>query len=299
MKIILLLFFTCTIGILHAQCLKGNCENGLGTYDYGYATYEGNFKNGKPDGKGTMDYGGGEKYIGNFSQGKEEGEGLLYKEGAAKKVIYKNGILQIKQEIVVAGGNKPLNNTGCTTGDCINGYGEATLASGNIFKGNFSNGKKNGEGTFFFVGGNKLTAYFIDNIPTRGTYYYAAQHTTFAGTLNEDGSPKSGTYESKSLDGKVEVIDGRIVAESHPERDSNKAAIAAANEEHDRNWKQCSQCQGKGYLKGYRESKDELTRWHDWEGNEYMTRKYTPGAAITSMCIYCWGKGEIKIKNKK
>jgi hypothetical protein len=61
------------------KCLMGNCQNGFGTYrsvKRGWQ-YTGNFKNGKPDGKGKVLFPDGRFYEGMFSKGKYHGQGRL------------------------------------------------------------------------------------------------------------------------------------------------------------------------------------------------------------------------------
>ncbi len=96
-----------------SQCLSGDCNNGNGKYDYGYAVYDGSFKNGKPHGKGVMDYGAGEKYEGMFVNGKEEGDGIMYKKGVGKPVNFRDGIMMVKKEaaidLEIVGGQREAN----------------------------------------------------------------------------------------------------------------------------------------------------------------------------------------------
>jgi hypothetical protein len=65
---------------LHAQCLSGDCVNGNGTYQSvkrGWK-YTGQFKNGKPDGKGKMTFYNGRYYEGEFLNGKFHGQGTMH-----------------------------------------------------------------------------------------------------------------------------------------------------------------------------------------------------------------------------
>lgn len=52
------------------QCLSGDCENGTGVLDYGpkIGHYEGEFKNGKREGFGTMHYADGRKWKGEWKK---------------------------------------------------------------------------------------------------------------------------------------------------------------------------------------------------------------------------------------
>ena len=57
----------------NAQCVKGNCENGNGTYNFGGGTiYTGQFVDGSPNGKGTIKFKDGQTYTGSFVNGMKE-----------------------------------------------------------------------------------------------------------------------------------------------------------------------------------------------------------------------------------
>ena len=52
--------------------------------------------------------------------------------------------------------------TGCISGDCINGYGTLTFADGKI-TGEWKNGKANGQGIITWDSGDKYVGEFKDN----------------------------------------------------------------------------------------------------------------------------------------
>jgi len=59
----------CTLGIEYG-CIKGDCENGTGTYNFkDGSSYSGEWKDGKPDGKGKMTYKNGKIEEGRFMIG--------------------------------------------------------------------------------------------------------------------------------------------------------------------------------------------------------------------------------------
>ena len=280
---------------LRAQCRSGNCQNGTGTYDYGYATYTGTFQNGQPHGQGTLDYGGGEKYVGGFAAGKEEGTGTLYKKGVAKAVTYHRGVLQVAPVTVVVGGNAPPPDANCT-GDCQNGQGSLRSPKGNVYVGAFRNGLPHGQGKLSFTSGDVLQGTFQAGVPTQGSRYFAEARTTFTGTFDVQGLPLTGTYRSKTLDGVVQVSGGQITAEAHPVRDSTNAAIA----QHARDWMTCSHCRGKGgaQIANSYQSKSSSKLWGGVVDSEVhyevtTTTHYTGGSSFVP-CGYCGGKGEVK-----
>lgn len=60
----------------HAQCVKGNCYNGKGTYKYTNGDkYDGQWKEGKMHGKGLYEFANGDRYQGDFHVNKREGTG--------------------------------------------------------------------------------------------------------------------------------------------------------------------------------------------------------------------------------
>lgn len=69
------------------QCLKGDCENGWGTYAYDdYSLYIGEFKDKKRHGEGTLIYKLGTKYKGSHVNDQREGFGTYYYAGGNKYV---------------------------------------------------------------------------------------------------------------------------------------------------------------------------------------------------------------------
>jgi hypothetical protein len=64
------------------QCISGDCENGIGKQVLWFGKYDGEFKNGKREGKGVFEYTKtdykGNKYIGLFSNDAFNGYGIMY-----------------------------------------------------------------------------------------------------------------------------------------------------------------------------------------------------------------------------
>ncbi len=305
MRIHFVLLFTCCLFVVNgsAQCLSGDCKNGQGRMDMGYAVYEGSFKNGEPEGTGTMDYGGGDKYTGGWHKGKEDGAGVLYKKGVAMSAFYNNGVLQTaarKAESVGGNGDWKEKVPGCIAGDCYEGYGEITFPSGNNYKGGFKDGVKSGQGEMRFASGNILKGTFTANNPVTGTFWYADVKTLFCGSFNADGTPKDGTYTASGMDAIVDITNGRVTGERHPRRDSINAIAA----KHAREYGPCPYCEGKGKYLHTSYSPISSTRsegvQRDGLGGGYInvvSYKTTGGFSQNMMtCPKCSGTGELKRK---
>lgn len=67
-----------------AQCTRGNCFNGNGTFKFDNGdVYDGSFRDGQPNSsKGKYEFANGDFYEGSFVNGKREGSG---------KYVWKNG----------------------------------------------------------------------------------------------------------------------------------------------------------------------------------------------------------------
>ena len=286
-----LLLLILSIKFCCAQCLTGDCKNGFGKFDYGYAVYTGNFVDSKPEGQGTMDYGGGDKFEGTFRAGQENGKGILYKKNVPKSVTYNKGKLQENHEPDPVGANAPKID-GCIKGDCYNGYGELQFfASGNIFKGNFEFGNLQGPGVFYFKSGNVLKANYKDGKPITGELEYSTGEI-FTGSFNEDGSPRTGKYAMNAKGDIVEITNNVISYVKSIEAEKRKKD-AAAIAEHARFYKTCSKCGGAGgemVRDSWKSSKKTYsgTIYDEFE----ITTNYGPPRG--QKCLYCNGKGEVK-----
>ncbi len=202
-------------------CLNGDCEAGYGMKYYsGNDRYFGYFKNGKRDGYGAYywddgthwsgefvqnlltGYGTyffitGEKYVGFFIDSKRNGWGINYDPTTGVKKIgfwENNNLITPKSSLIKEG------TTGCISGDCKNGYGKYVYNNG-YYEGNFKNGFRNGQGSYFFDIGDYYIGNFRDNkFNGKGTYYYT------------NGERYAGEWKDQRLHGKGELVqfDGEL-----------------------------------------------------------------------------------------
>lgn len=127
-------------------CVVGDCQNGIGIFMYsGKKRYDGQFRNGKPNGKGRFLY--AEKpdnyfitkeYVGEVRNGMRHGRGGMYLHGS---IPYYKGEFR---------------------NDKYHGQGYLILSSGGIYEGEFKNGERTGKGTLTLPSGTKCTGEFVD-----------------------------------------------------------------------------------------------------------------------------------------
>ena len=77
-----LLFLFALLGMLpvlsFAQCLSGDCQNGVGTFQWDNGIkYAGDFQNGNANGTGEFTFPSGNTYYGNVSNGQQNGTGIF------------------------------------------------------------------------------------------------------------------------------------------------------------------------------------------------------------------------------
>lgn len=99
--------------------------------------YEGEQKNGRPEGKGIMLFPTGDVYDGDFREGKREGFGVY---------TFKSG----------------HKYTGQFKNDAYEGQGRLEYPNRDVYEGEFRNGKFNGQGTFTPYAGQPQTGQWVD-----------------------------------------------------------------------------------------------------------------------------------------
>ncbi|MFT4667258.1 MAG: hypothetical protein ACI8YQ_000414 [Polaribacter sp.] len=162
----LLALLLLSISQLGAQCVKGNCKNGTGTYQYDSgARYMGEFKNGKIHGEGTLFFSNGNKYYGSWQNQFREGKG---------KMVYANGDVY----------------RGHFSKSKFNGKGTMDFSSGDSYVGEWKDDYQNGQGTYSFEDGNRYEGIFGEGkFEGHGTMFYT------------DGSVFEGSWKNNYKDG--------------------------------------------------------------------------------------------------
>jgi len=201
---------------ISAQCISGDCKNGIGTYKYpSGARYTGHFHDGEIHGVGVCYYTDGSKYQGEWANRYPEGKGTkTYSDNTARTGLWKKGKPvdangNIQEEYLAKRKNESSDDgtniqSGCLAGDCKNGPGTFAYPDGSKYDGNFANGKFDGEGIFSFANGDSYTGSFKENYPDgHGTRKLKTGE-------EETGKWQQGEFVGNSLTegGKVGCIEG-------------------------------------------------------------------------------------------
>jgi hypothetical protein len=152
-----------------SNCLRGNCENGQGTYRYPDGSeYTGQFRNAKMHGEGTYTYAGrGEKYTGEWRNGVINGQGTyFYRSGNRYDGGWRNGKKHGQGTFLYADrGEKYVGNF---ANDQPNGQGVYYYGDGDRYEGEWRNGRKNGQGVMY-EGGQKIVGEWQNDQKVRVT----------------------------------------------------------------------------------------------------------------------------------
>ncbi len=166
------LLFAFSLPILtHAQCIEGDCVDGIGTYKFPSGTlYEGSFKKGQFHGYGICHYADGDVYEGWWSERMPDGKGKLIKDGGKTIIgLWKKGELIDKSgevldsEFVEKTIRKGDIQIGCLVGDCKNGLGIMGFPNGDKYEGTFVNGKFHGPGKWIYHYGDVFEGTYVNN----------------------------------------------------------------------------------------------------------------------------------------
>ena len=185
----LILIFTQN-NLSFANCLKGDCNNGFGTWEDTDFKYIGQFKDGFFNGQGTAIFNDGESYTGEFSNDAFNGYGTY---------IFLNGDTYV--------------------GDFLDGefsgYGFHSFSNGETYEGSYLNNQRNGFGNYKFNDGQEYIGEFKnDNYHGFGTLFlnngdvYEGEFKngffdgigkyTYTSGLIEEGNYKDGIFLSSN-----------------------------------------------------------------------------------------------------
>ena len=196
--IFLILIFI-NFNYLLANCTKGNCDNGFGTWEGEDYKYIGQFENGYFSGQGNTIYDSGDSHIGRYKNDLFNGRGVYtFAGGDTYNGDFKDdlrdgfGIYQFSSGSVYEGDWKE---------DQYHGFGKYTFPNGEYFEGEYKNNKRNGFGILYLASGNIYEGQFQDdNYNGYGVF-------TFVNGDFYEGEFKNGQYSGY---GKFTSSDGTV-----------------------------------------------------------------------------------------
>ncbi len=125
------------------------------------AVYTGEFVNGKPQGKGVLDFTNGNRYSGEWQNGVREGQGkLAFKNGNLYEGSFVANRLNGYGIMTYANGDRYIGNW---SSDQPNGKGRYEFKTREIYEGDFVRGKFEGQGTMTYVDGSRYSGGWKDN----------------------------------------------------------------------------------------------------------------------------------------
>lgn len=160
--------------------------------DAGAGIYTGEWKNGRPEGKGSIKWDNGDLYEGDWKDGKISGQGTYQWNDDGRVYIggwvdyYCNG----QGRMIYANGE---TYNGEWKDGLLNGQGTYTWSDGTTYTGEYKDGMRNGQGTLRFSSGETYTGEFKDDrYNGQGTYTWS-DGRVFTGEWKDDKANGSGT----------------------------------------------------------------------------------------------------------
>ena len=151
---------------------------GKATYPNG-ARYVGEYRLGKSQGRGTLHYANGNRYVGAFYDGKPNGIGTAYyTNGERYEGRWKDGVRHGKGILVAENGDR---HEGEWRHGKRRGPGVLVFENGNRFAGEYRDDKRNGDGIFYWADGHRFEGTFRNDVPHGEGTLELADGRAFAG----------------------------------------------------------------------------------------------------------------------
>jgi len=134
-----------------------------------FGKYEGEIKNGLPNGQGTFTFPNGQKYVGSWKDGRKKGKGTFtWSDGKKYVGEYKDGERNGQGTETFPNGQKYV---GSWKNGEYNGQGTFTYPNGQKYVGEYKDGERNGQGTYTFPDGGKYVGEWKNGKRWNGTEY--------------------------------------------------------------------------------------------------------------------------------
>lgn len=153
--------------------------------------YIGEFRNSRREGWGSCIFQDGSKYEGNWINDFPEGAGIkTFPSGKEQKGYWKRGNLEREDQTLVLDQNRRIGilKSDCISGNCTNGNGIFLFPNGDIYVGDFVNGKRHGIGVCYYENRSEYRGRWMNDLPNGN------------GTLTlADGSSRMGYWKQGQI----------------------------------------------------------------------------------------------------
>ena len=207
MKKRIVLFIVMPYLSLYAQCITGDCNNGIGTYLFkDNSRAEGKWENGKLKGKCKIFYASGNYYEGEMINNTKNGNGLYKTQEAEINGIFLNDTLNGKGKIIFS--DKTIHE-GIFKNDLLNGLGKIIFPDGSYYEGVFTNNYLNGKGIYVFKNGDKYEGNFKNNERHGDGVIYFLKGGSLKGTWVNDNYISGPSNDNTNIV-KLEEVNGSV-----------------------------------------------------------------------------------------
>lgn len=216
-----------------AQCTKGNCLNGKGTFVYSSgAKYVGAFKNGKMHGDGALYFSNGNTYFGQWKNQYREGKGkMVFANGDTFKGNFSKGKMSGNGTMEYTNGSRFEGNW---ANDQPSGKGMFFFSDGKIYDGDFRKGKMHGEGSMTYPDQSKYVGAWKNN-----------QRDGHGKYTNADNQTVSGVWANDTF------LDDNAVAQNNTSSNQDRESTSSNNNTADTDDKALKNCNKEDCGNGY------------------------------------------------
>jgi hypothetical protein len=195
-------------GAIYRGGMQDGTMHGKGEYRSTSFRYQGEFRNGRRDGKGTYVWANGDTYEGEFAEDKPQGTGLFrFASGDRYDGEVKAGVIEGRGVYVSAHGDQ---FEGTFVDGKPEGLGVYRFANGDRYEGQVAAGKPQGRGRYFARSGERIEATFANGSASGKGVCHFANGDRYEGDFRAGALTGKGTYfYNGGVTYEGDIVDGR------------------------------------------------------------------------------------------